>query len=177
MLPYTRPEADEFAPFYGTYLEKVPLEVEDILSHLKAQGLIMLSLLRSLDDAAAEYRYAPDKWSIKEVVGHMIDTERLFGFRALWFARQDAQEQPGMDPDDWAQASNAHERTLAELWREQHVVRTDQVYLFQSFDAAAIARAGRGSGHRMTVRSVPWIIAGHERHHMDVLRDRYGLDC
>jgi hypothetical protein len=176
MPEYRRPTSAEYAPYYGTYLAKVPGDVDDILQHLKKQGLVVLNLLRGLDDAAAAYRYAPDKWSIKEVIGHMIDTERLFGFRALWFARRDAQEQPGMDPDIWAAASNAHQRPLATLWREQHVVRTDQVYLFQSFDDAAVDRAGIGSGHRMSVRAIPWIIAGHERHHMDVLRDRYGLD-
>jgi hypothetical protein len=177
MPSYPRPDASEYAPYYATYLDKVPADVTDILKHLKKQGLVMLGLLRRMDDAAAEHRYAPDKWSVKEVVGHLIDTERLFGFRALWFARQDAQEQPGMDPDVWAAASNAHRRSLAALWREQHVVRTDQVYLFQSFDSAAVARAGIGSGNRMSVRAIPWIIAGHERHHMDILRDRYGLDC
>ena len=80
-----------------------------------------------------------------------------------------------MDQDLWAANSNAHRRPLAELWREQHVCRTDHVYLFRSLDAEDIARAGIANGSRLTVRSVPWLIAGHEKHHLDVLRERYGL--
>ena len=172
---YKRPAAGEFDAYYQGYLDLVPADVTDILQHLKKQGLEMLTLMRSLDDAGAEYRYAPDKWSIKEVVGHLIDAERLFAFRALWFARGEPSEQPGMDQDLWAANSNAHDRPLPDLWREQHVCRTDHVYLFRSLAQEDVERQGSANGSVMTAAGMPWLIAGHERHHLNVLKERYGV--
>ena len=175
MVEYTRPAPEEYAPYFQTYLDDVPADVEDIMKHLKKQGLIWLQLLRQLDDARAEYRYAPDKWSIKDMVGHLIDTERLFTFRALWIGRGAPEDQPGMDENAWAKVSGAHARPLPGLWREQHVCRTDHVYLFRSLDADAVRRQGTADGKALTVRAIPWIIAGHEKHHLDVLRQSYGI--
>jgi len=175
MEHFTRPAPDEYAPYFQQYLDKVPAGVEDIMSHLKRQGLIWLSLLRRLDDAQAEFRYQPDKWSVKEMVGHLIDTERVFAFRALWLAREASAELPGMDQDAWVSGGGAHRRPLAALWREQHVCRTDHVYLFRSLDQDAVGRPGIVDGNNLTARAVPWIIAGHEKHHLDVLRERYGM--
>ncbi len=175
MTEFARPAPDEYAPYFQTYLDEVPAGVTDIMGHLKSQGLIWLNLLRTLDDAGAEHRYAPDKWSVKEMVGHLIDTERTFAFRALWIGRGAPEDQPGMDENVWAAAAGAHERPLAALWREQHVCRTDHVYLFRSLDAAAVDRRGTADGKRLSVRAVPWIIAGHEKHHLDVLGERYGV--
>jgi hypothetical protein len=172
---FARPTAQEYNSYFQHYLDLVPADITDIMKHLKKQGLEMLTLMRSIDDQRGAYRYQPEKWSIKEVVGHLIDTERLFAFRALWFARGDLSDQPGMDENLWARNSNAHDRTLPELWREQHVCRTDHVYLFRSLDQAAVDRSGTASGAEMSVRSLPWLIAGHERHHLNVLKERYGL--
>jgi hypothetical protein len=172
---FARPAAQEYDPYFQTYLDLVPADVTDIMKHLKKQGLVMLTLLRGLDEERSEFRYQPDKWSIKEVVGHLIDTERLFAFRALWIARGEVHEQPGMDENLWGRNSNAHERTLPALWREQHVCRTDHVYLFRSLDKAAVDRRGIANGAPVSVRAIPWLIAGHERHHLNVLRERYGL--
>jgi len=172
---FARPAVGEYNPYYQIYLDLVSADVTDINQHLKKQGLVFLNLLKTIDDEKAEYRYQPDKWSIKEVIGHLIDTERLFAFRALWAARGEPQEQPGMDEDLWAGNSNAHDRRLAELWREQHVCRTDHVYLFRSLAQRDVDRRGTTNGSAMTVRSLPWLIAGHERHHLNVLEERYGL--
>jgi hypothetical protein len=172
---YARPAAEEYNAYFQKYLDLVPADVADILKHLKKQGLEMLTLMRTLDDARAEYRYAPEKWSIKEIIGHLIDTERLFAFRALWFARGDINEQPSMDENLWGRNSNAHDRTMPELWREQHVCRTDHVYLLRSLDQEGIGRRGVSDGTPMTARAIPWLIAGHERNHLNVLKDRYGL--
>ena len=172
---FARPMAQEYNAYYQGYLDLVPADVTDIMKHLKKQGLEMLTLMRSIDDQRGAYRYQPEKWSIKEVVGHLIDTERLFAFRALWFARGDLSEQPGMDENLWGRNSNAHDRPLPDLWREQHVCRTDHVYLFRSLDRTAVDRSGVANGAEMTVRSIPWLIAGHERHHLNVLKERYGL--
>jgi len=175
MPRFERPGKDEYAPYFENYTKLVPEEVTDILHHLKRQGLAMLTLMRTLDDAQGEYRYAEGKWSIKELVGHLIDAERLFAFRALWVARGDGNEQPGMDQDIWADNSNAGQRTMAELWREQHVCRTDHVYLMKSFNEEALARRGFADGSEISVRAIPWIIAGHERHHLNVLNELYGI--
>ncbi len=172
---FTRPASREFDSYYQGYLDLVPADVTDILKHLKKQGLEMLTLMRTLDEAGAEYRYQPGKWSIKDLIGHLIDTERLFAFRALWFARGEPHEQPGMDEKLWGSASNAHDRPLPDLWREQHVCRTDHVYLFRSLDQAGIDRRGNANGSEMTARAIPWLIAGHERHHLNVLKERYGV--
>ena len=175
MSEFARPAPDEYAPYFQTYLDKVPAGVTDIMDHLKSQGLIWLNLLRELDDARAEYRYEPGKWSVKEMVGHLIDTERTFTFRALWIGRGAPEDQPGMDQDLWVANSGSNDRPLAALWREQHVCRTDHVYLFRSLDDAAVARQGTADGKVLSVRAIPWIIAGHEKHHLEVLKERYGL--
>ena len=175
MEHFTRPTKDEYAPYFQQYLDQVPAGVTDIMSHLKRQGLIWLTLLRRLDDAQAEYRYEPDKWSVKEMVGHLIDTERVFAFRSLWIARGAPEDQPGMDENVWGRTGGAHDRPLAALWREQHVCRTDHVYLFRSMDAEAVGRQGTADGKALSVRAVPWIIAGHEKHPLSVLRERYGM--
>ena len=175
MAEFARPTTGEYDSYYQAYLDLVPADVTDILQHLKKQGLEMLTLMRTLDDARAEYRYQPEKWSIKEVIGHLIDTERLFAFRALWFARGETHGQPGMDENLWGQNSNAHARALPALWREQHVCRTDHVYLFRSLDQKGTDRSGSANGAAMTARVIPWLIAGHERHHLNVLKERYGV--
>ena len=175
MARYERPGADEYAPYYQQYIDKVPASVTNILNHLKTQGQGTLALMRTLDDKAGESRYAPGKWTVKELVGHLIDTERVFGFRALWIARGAPDPQPGMDEDDWAANAGSDRRHMAELWREQHVCRTNHLYLFKSLDEAAVARRGVANGQELSVRAIPWIVAGHERHHLDVLKERYGV--
>ena len=170
-----RPGADEYSEYYADYVDLVDPGVEDILAHLKAQGLVMLRWMRSLDEEIGKYRYAEGKWSMKELIGHLIDMERVFTFRALWIARSDHQEQPGVDENSWASAANADGRTLAGLWREQHVCRTDHLYLFKSLNDQAWGHKGIASGDLLSMRAIPWIIAGHEKHHMKVMKERYGL--
>jgi hypothetical protein len=173
MAIYGRPQPGEYAPYYGQYIEKI--KTDDILAYLKEQGLEIMYFLRGLSEKQGAIRYAEGKWSVKEVIGHLIDTERLFAFRGLWIARGDGQAQPGMDENAWARTSNAGQRRWPELWREQHVARTDHVYLLKSLDADAVSRSGVANGAPLTVRAIPWIMAGHERHHLDVLYHRYGL--
>jgi len=175
MPEYARPAPGEFHPYYQPYLDLVPERVTDVLLHLKQQGVATMNLMKGLDDERAEHRYAPGKWSVKEILGHLIDTERVFAFRALWIARGEPAEQPGMDQDRWAAAAAAHRRSLVELWREQHVCRTDHVYLFRSLTSADVGRTGMANGAPVSVRALPWLIAGHEKHHLNVLRERYGI--
>ncbi len=175
MTRFERPVQGEYSPYFKRYLDQVPADVTDINQHLKGQGLQMLNLMRSLDDEDGSFRYHEGKWSVKEVVGHLIDTERLFTFRALWIARGDTGQQLEMNQDLWAANSNAHQRRMAELWREQHVCRTDHVYLFRSMNQEAVDRRGFIGGEEVCVRAFPWLIAGHERHHLNILRDLYGI--
>jgi uncharacterized damage-inducible protein DinB len=171
MDPMQRPEANEYFEYYGTYIGKVP--DGDILAILEAELGKTLGLLGVLSDEEADYRYAPEKWSIKEVLGHIIDTERLFSHRALSFARNDPAPLPSMEQDDWAKFNNASRRTLAELLDELSAVRRSTIALFRSFDAEMWMRRGTASGYDFSVRTFPWIIAGHEMHHRGVLEEVY----
>lgn len=175
MSACARPGPGDYAPYYQAYVDLVPAQTGDVLRHLKRQGIAVMNFLKALDEARADHRYAPDKWSVKEVLGHLIDTERVFAFRALWIARGQPQPQPGMDEKLWARNSDAGRRPLAALWRELHVCRTDHLYLFKSVDQEGWRRRGICNDNAMTAGAIPWIVAGHERHHLDVLRERYGL--
>ncbi len=175
MIRYPRPESDEYPAYYAHYLDALQEPPADVLELLRRQGLVVLSALKSMTDEQANHRYAPGKWTVKEVIGHLVDTERLFGFRALWIARGAREAQPSMDENEWAARSNAGDRPRADLWREHHVARTNHLYLFRSFDAAARARTGAANGALMSVNSIPWLMAAHEAHHLAVLRDLYGV--
>jgi hypothetical protein len=176
MIRFPKPGADEYAAYYAPYLASLADDKRDVMTILRSQGLAVLEGLKRISDAQAEHRYAPGKWSVKELIGHLIDTERLFAFRALWFARGETASQPGMDENTWAANSNAGARSRQDLWKEHHVTRTNHLYLFRSLDVAAVARRGTANGATMTVSAVPWVMAGHELHHLQVLRDRYGVD-
>lgn len=173
MLSFPRPDSSEYAPAYAPYVQQIT--GEDPLAFLKKQGIVILNLLRTLDDDAGQRRYAPDKWSVKELIGHLMDMERLFAFRALWLARGEGRPLPSVDENLWQTASNAGNRPMAALWREHHVARTDHLYLFKSFSPAAVKSEGTVAGHRLTLRAIPWIIAGHEKHHLDILLQKYGI--
>ena len=172
---FPRPAAGDCHPAHQKYLDRVPDGTTDVVAFLRKQGLALMDGFKKLDEAAGDQRYAPDKWSVKEVLGHMVDTERVFVFRALWIARGEPNAQPGMDENVWAAHSNAGRRPLDQLWREHHVARSDHLRFLCSLDAAAAARRGRANDTELTVAAIPWLIAGHERHHLDILRDRYGL--
>lgn len=165
------PNEGEFAPFYARYVARVPKG--DVLKTLATQISDTASLLRSLPEERSRFRYAPDKWSIREVVGHMIDAERIFDHRALSIARGDPTPLPGFDENVYARASRSDARTLAELTSELELVRQSTVALFSSFDAEMVNRRGTANNVEVTVRALAFIIAGHERHHVDVLRSRY----
>ena len=173
---YQRPVDGDFHPYYRKYLDLVPADVTDPLLVLRRQGLAVMEGFKKLDEATGNHRYAPGKWTVKEVLGHLIDTERLFVFRALWIARGEPNAQPGMDENVWAAHSNAGRRPLDHLWREHHVARTDHLRLLRSFDAESRLRRGRANEAELAAGAIPWLIAGHERHHLDVLRERYGVE-
>jgi hypothetical protein len=166
-----RPGPDEYVPYFGTYVNKVP--AGDILEVLEAQRVETQRLLRSLTPAQALHRYAPGKWSIKEVVGHVADAERVFAYRALRFARGDETPLASFDENKWMPFCNFDARSMSDLADELDLVRRATLALFRSFDGPAIGRRGLANGNGVSVRAVAYIIAGHERHHVDILRERY----
>lgn len=169
MIP--RPEASEHLPYYGKYVDRVP--DGDLLDTLRAQLDETLALVRGLPEERGGHRYAPGKWSIREVLSHVIDAERIFAYRALRIGRGDATPLASFDENAYAAASNADARTLAELAEELAHVRLGNLALFRSLDDEALARRGTASGGEVSVRALAWIIAGHERHHVALLRERY----
>ena len=165
-----RPRPNEYADFYGTYIATAG---EPLLETLEAEAGQWLALLAGVPPRLEGYRYAPGKWSIREVVGHVIDAERMFCARALAFARGDRSRFPSFDENAYAAASGADRRTLADLADELAAVRTATVLLLKSFDGEVWDRRGVASGCEFTVRSLAWIIAGHSQHHRKVLAERY----
>lgn len=169
----TRPAAGEYAPYYGTYVGKVP--EGDLLQILENQRRETQALLGGLSDAKALHRYAPGKWSVKEVVGHLTDAERVFSYRALRFARGDAKPLQGFDENAWVPPGKFDARPLKDLAAEFDAVRRATIALLKSFDAEALQRRGVASDNPISVRALAYIIAGHERHHVGILHERYGI--
>jgi len=166
-----RPEPDEHAPFYAAYVARVP--AGDLVEILDGQIEETIRSLGSLSEEDAGFAYAPGKWSVREVVGHLVDAERVFAYRALRFARGDATPLPGFDEQAWARASNAGDRPLADLLAEWRTVRAATVALLRSLPLDAWTRRGEANGTPCTVRALATIIAGHELHHRAVLEERY----
>lgn len=171
MSGLARPEPGEHAQYYERYIALVP--DGDIVDTLTRQLGDTLALLQEVPSERERYRYAPGKWSIREVIGHLIDTERVFAYRTLAAARADGVDLPGMDQEEWTEHSNAHSRSLDDLTREWAAVRRANVHMFATLPAEAGGRRGRASGFEFTLRSLPWIIAGHELWHRERLARDY----
>jgi uncharacterized damage-inducible protein DinB len=165
-----RPEATEYAPYYEKY---VSLVTGDVVETLERQGAETAALLRGLDEARGASRYEPGKWSVKELIGHLCDAERIFAYRVLRFARGDSAPIEGFDQDPYVAAGNFDARTLRSLATEFEHIRASTVALLRGLDEAAWSRRGTASDNEVTVRALAHIIAGHEAHHVRVLRERY----
>ncbi|HOX25893.1 MAG TPA: DinB family protein [Candidatus Krumholzibacteria bacterium] len=174
MINLTRPAPGEYAPSYESYLQHVP-PTDDVFDLLERQGRLVDHLVAGLSEDRAAFRYAPDKWSVKQVLGHLADSERVFAFRAVWFARGEESALPGMDENLWGRTAGADGRSVAGIGRELTALRELTLEVFASLPAEAWSRRGVANDNVLIVRAVPWIIAGHERHHLEVLRDRYGI--
>lgn len=167
----TRPADTEFAPYYAGYVAQVP--EGDLLATLRDQLRETLALVRALPEERGTHRYAPDKWSIKDVLGHIIDTERVMSYRALRIARGDTTPLPGFDQDLFVAHADSEARTLASLASELEHVRMATIALLEPMGDDALARRGVASDREVTTRGLAYIIAGHERHHVRILRERY----
>ncbi|MDD5720710.1 MAG: DinB family protein [Candidatus Krumholzibacteria bacterium] len=166
-----RPAASDYDAFYRGYVARCLKS--DILAELAAQIATAERLLRPLDDTAARYRYAPGKWSIKEVVGHLVDTERLFAYRATSIARNDRTELPGIDQDQWLAGADFDRLALSDLLDEFTHLRRATVLFCRGLSAESLARRGVANGKSITVLALPYIIAGHSGHHLEVIERKY----
>jgi uncharacterized damage-inducible protein DinB len=162
------PDASEYAPYYGRYISLVPSR--DVLEVLAAQPPQTRSVVSKLD---GDYRYAPDKWSVKEIVGHLIDTERIFGYRALRIARNDPKPMEGFEQDDYVRSGNFGACKLRDLIDEFECVRHATLFLLRKLDPQAWLRRGVANESQISVRALAYIIAGHELHHRGVLEAKY----
>lgn len=167
----TRPGPDEFAPFYAGYVAKVP--DGDIVETLASQITDTAKLIRSLPESMGDHRYGPDKWSIREVIGHMADGERIFAYRALRFARADETPLPGFDENTYVANAGFGSRTIDDLMSEFEHLRHATVHMLRGLDEAAMSRRGSANDKEISVRALAFIMAGHERHHLEILRTRY----
>jgi hypothetical protein len=167
----TRPLKTEYSPTYEGSLSKVP--DGNLLDILETQFEKTVGLLSSLSEKKADHRYAPGKWSIKQVVGHMIDSERIMSYRALRFARGDGTALPGYDENVYVDEANFENQSLRALTAEFRALRMATLALFRSFDDEMWLKRGTASGFDFTVRALAYQIAGHEIHHVGIIRERY----
>ena len=166
-----RPLESEYAPYYQGYVNRV--SETEILPVLRAQMDDLDVLLGTVTAEQETYRYAEGKWSIREIVGHLIDGERVFGYRALCIARGEKQNLPGFDQDDYMLTSQYNNIELEDLLSELRLIRLGNLAMFRTLDEEAWNRLGTANENQVTVRALAFIMAGHVRHHMNVLRERY----
>ena len=172
MTAAARPGADEYSPYFGRYIGRVA-DHENILEVLETQREDVLSQIGQVPETRGDYRYAPGKWTIKEVLGHLSDAERIFAYRALRMARGDTTPLPGFEEDDYVPPMEAATHTLAERLEEWDHVRLASLDLFRLLPPAAWTRRGMASDQPFSVRALAYVIAGHTRHHLETLRTRY----
>ncbi|HEX5709364.1 MAG TPA: DinB family protein [Pyrinomonadaceae bacterium] len=166
-----RPGEDEYPAYFKGYVSRVP--EGDVLETLRRQSAETLDALRGVSEERAAESYEPGKWTIKELVGHVIDSERVFAYRALAIARGDTASLPSMDQDLYVANADFNSRTLPSLVDELERVRATTLDLLSNLDARAWARRGTANESVMSVRALAHIIAGHEAHHASILRERY----
>ena len=163
--------SDEYNSYYQPYIDKV--EDVELLGALKRNGQSVMSFLKSIDENKLCYRYAEGKWSIKEIILHLIDTERVFAYRALCIARNGKEELPGFDQDIFVLHSHADNRSIDDLLSEYESVRMSTVSLFASFNHKILTAIGIANNSQLSVRAAAFIILGHEKHHLQIINERY----
>ncbi len=167
----TIPDLPNVPPFYMTYVNYV--KDADVLEAMKESCKVTLQLVRSIPETKGEFRYQPEKWSIKELLCHMIDTERIFAYRALRFARKDKTPLAGFEEKDYAPEANAHNRTIENIANEMEHVRQTSIDLYTSFSEEMLSRTGKANNTEVSVLNLGYIISGHVLHHRKVLLERY----
>jgi hypothetical protein len=168
---YDRPDPSEYAAFYAGYIARVP--DDDLVGALEANLEEFVRTIGAVAEVRGGFAYAPGKWTLKEVIGHVIDAERVFSYRAMRIARGDETPLPGFDEKAWVPQSGANDRTIADLLAELRTVRAATIALLRHLPTDSVTRRGTASGNGVTVRALAWIIAGHPIHHLGILRERY----
>ena len=168
VIMLTRPDRSEYADFYANYIARVP--DGNLIEFLSAQPEAYHKLLGSLSDEAASARRQPGKWNVKEIIGHLCDTERIQSYRALRFARGDQNELHGFEQDDYVREAHSDTRSLADLLEEFQTIRASTLALFKSLPADVWQRSGVANGAPVTVRAMAYIVAGHTQHHYELLK-------
>ncbi|MEM9556196.1 MAG: DinB family protein [Acidobacteriota bacterium] len=166
-----RPTPDEHDPYYGLYIDQAP--ASNILGSMGTEVERTVALLNDVPEDRTTFRYAPGKWSLREVVGHLIDAEWTFTYRGLCFAREDPTPRPGFDQDQWVRSADAHAVPMADLLASLRAARHASLALFRTFGDAEWARSGLANQVSFTVRCMPYILVGHEIHHRRVISERY----
>ena len=170
-MSHARPEPNEYAPYYEKYISLVA--GNDAVAALDAQRAQTLQLFAGRTENEGNFRYAADKWTVKDVLGHLADSERIFTYRALRIARADQTPLKGFEQDDYVRSGAFNRRTLAGLVDEFAAVRGATLALFRSLDDAAWLRRGTANENEVSVRALAFITAGHELHHAKILQERY----
>lgn len=168
-----RPEPSEYRPYFETYISLVP--GDRVVPVLMQQLEPFLERFGSLSEEQSSFRYAPDKWNVREVIGHLIDTERVFGYRALWSARGATTPLPSFEQDDFVRTAGHDTVPIVELVDEFCAVRESHILMFNHLSPDAWIRIGTASGHALSTRAAAFIMAGHVIHHMTLLHERYGV--
>jgi hypothetical protein len=166
-----KPQAGEYNTYYQRYID---LAIEDdVVGALDAQAHETASLLGGLSDEQASHRYAPGKWSVKQIAGHIIDGERVFAYRVLSIGRGDPAALPGFDQDPWVANGGADDRSISDLAEELATVRKANVMMMRALSDEAWRRIGTASDNPVSPRALAYVMLGHERHHLRILRERY----
>jgi len=171
-MTITRPGSTEFASFYAGYIGKVP---DSGPVALLSDQIAALDKLRSLPEEQGNHRYADGKWTVKEVIGHIADAERVFTYRLTRIARGDQTPLPGFDENAWAKTAPHGNRKMSSVVDELIAIRRSSLALIDSLDESSIGNTGVANNNPVSARAICWILAGHTQHHLDILKDRYGV--
>ena len=166
-----RPENTEYPKYYANYIDKV--QGDDLFAAMQATHRDTQALISSLSEEKLQHRYAEGKWTIKDIIGHLMDAERIFSYRALRFARNDKTDLPGFDENEYVPASNANDRPIHDLLAEFTVVRASTLSLLKSFSEEMLGQIGTANKNPISVRAIAYVIGGHEMHHLAVIKELY----
>lgn len=161
----------EYSPFNATYINAV--QSIDLFEGFELGFEEMIQLISSLPIEKLEYRYAKGKWTIKDIIQHIIDAERIFSYRALRISRNDKTPLPGFEENEYVDNTNANSRSIDDLLNELKIVRTATLILFKSFSEEQLNRLGFASNHSISVRAIGFVIIGHQQHHFKIIKERY----
>lgn len=166
-----RPAKSDYAEYYQKYIDLI--DGEDIIHILVKLNNEVSDVFNSFPQSKGDYSYAEGKWTVKEVIGHMMDTDRIFAYRALSIARGERQPLPSFDQDEYVRKGKFNLRNLADLTYEYRLIRESNILMFKGFDQSVYSNRGVAAGNEVTVLALMWMIAGHQKHHLKILKERY----